>query len=312
MKIIRSAEELQPQGRKVCLAIGMFDGVHLGHQQVIRQAISDASQQEGLSAVVTFDRHPNTVVAPDRVPQLIYTLPQKVRAIEALGVNAILLLEFNEQFSRKTGEEFIRELVIAFGRIHSVCVGSSFHFGFRRSGSVPLLQSLGKELHFIVHGLSAVSLDEQAVSSTRIRDAVRAGNLDEAGQMLGREYSLAGVVQRGDGLGRKLGIPTANIDAAGLVLPPGGVYAVHCTARGKNHRAVLNIGYRPTLRNPAHELRVEAHLLDFEGDLYGLEMETTFVQKLRDERKFPSLEALREQIGADIRAARSLFVNSEN
>ena len=157
--------------------------------------------------------------------------------------------------------------------------------------------------------MSAVSLDEQPVSSTRIREAIRDGNLDVAGQMLGREYSLAGIVRRGDGLGRKLGVPTANIDISGLVVPPGGVYAVHSTVSGQSHRAVLNIGYRPTLQNPKPELRVEAHLLDFDGDLYGQEIETTFVEKLREERKFPSLDALRDQIAADIQIARSLFAN---
>src|SRR5438034_2172151 len=284
MKIIHSANELGTGGRKVCLAIGMFDGVHLGHQQVIRQAISDAAQHEAVSVVVTFDRHPNTIVAPERVPPLIYSLPQKLRAIAALNVNATLLLEFNEPLSKKTGEQFIRELAEAFGRIHSICVGSGFHFGYRRTGNVALLQGLGKELQFVVHGLSAVSLDEQTVSSTRIREAIQNGNLDLAGQMLGREYSLAGTIQRGDGLGRKLGIPTANIDVTGLVVPPAGVYAVHCAVDGQSHRAVLNIGYRPTLKNPAPELRVEAHLLDFTGDLYGQEVETSFVEKLREER----------------------------
>jgi riboflavin kinase/FMN adenylyltransferase len=150
-------------------------------------------------------------------------------------------------------------------------------------------------------------LDGQAVSSTRIREAIRAGQLDEAGQMLGREYSLAGIVQKGDGLGRKLGIPTANLDISGLVVPPTGVYAVHCLVAGKSHRAVLNIGYRPTVQTAAPDLRVEAHLLDFEGDVYGQEVETTFVEKLREERKFPSVQALQQQISADIEQARRLF-----
>jgi len=307
MKIIHSAKGLETDGRKVCLAIGMFDGVHLGHQQVIRQAISDAAQHEAVSVVVTFDRHPNTIVAPDRIPPLIYSLPQKLRAIAALKVDATLLLEFTEAFSKQTGEQFIRHLANEFARIHSVCVGRSFHFGHRRSGNVDLLQKLGKELRFVVHGLSAVSLDDQPVSSTRIRETIRDGNLDLAGQMLGREYSLTGKVQRGDGLGRKLGIPTANIDVTGLDVPPSGVYAVHCALGGRLHRGVLNIGYRPTLRNDAPELRVEAHLLDFNGELYGQEMEVAFAEKLREERKFPSLEALREQIGRDIEKARKLF-----
>src|SRR2546425_834913 len=223
VKTIRNATDLQAGRRKVSAAIGMFDGVHLGHQQVIRQAISDAEQHEALSVVVTFDRHPNSIVAPQRVPPLIYSLPQKLRAIEAVGVDATLLLRFDEPFSRKTGEQFIRELGRDFGRLHSVCVGSTFHFGYKRSGNVELLKSLGAELNLQVHGLSAVALDGEVVSSTRIRESIRAGELDAAGQMLGREYLLCGVVQRGDGLGRKLGFPTANVDVTGLVVPPSGV-----------------------------------------------------------------------------------------
>src|SRR3954469_508399 len=311
MNILRAPSHPAPRGKTVSLAIGMFDGVHLGHQQVIRQAVGDASQQEGLSVVVTFDRHPNTVVAPDRVPPLIYSVNQRLRAIERLGVDAVLMLHFDQALSRKTGEEFIRELIHGFGRLNSICVGSTFHFGRARTGNVDLLHTLGKELHFTVHGLSAVSLDDERVSSTRIREAIRSGNLNLAGQMLGREYSLAGKVIRGDGIGRKLAVPTANIDVTGQVVPPTGVYAVHCSIDDQpSRRAVVNIGVRPTLQNPAPELRVESHLLDFDGDLYDKELELSFVQKLRDEQKFPSLDSLKHAITADIQTARDLFQKS--
>jgi riboflavin kinase/FMN adenylyltransferase len=172
---------------------------------------------------------------------------------------------------------------------------------------VTLLKALGAELKFTVHALAAVSLDGRVVSSTRIREAIRAGDLDGASQMLGRAYSLAGPVVRGDGLGGKLGFPTANLDTTGLALPPNGVYAVHADFDGQSHRAVLNIGRRPTVQDAAPQLRVEAHLLDFKGDLYGHEMRLTFVEKLRDEKKFPSLDALREQISRDIAEAQARF-----
>jgi riboflavin kinase/FMN adenylyltransferase len=256
---------------------------------------------------VTFDRHPRAVVTPDRVPLLIYSLPQKLRAIAALGAEATLLFHFDEPFSRQTGEQFIRGLAGDLGHIHSICVGRNFIFGHKRSGNVELLKRLGQELNFHVHGLAAVSLNSQPVSSTRIRDAIRAGQLDAAGQMLGRGYALAGPVVRGDQLGQTLGFPTANLDATGLVLPPSGVYAVHVHVQGKSYRAVLNIGYRPTVASIAALLRVEAHLLDFDGDLYGQELEITFVEKLRDEQKFPSLEALKAQIVRDIASARERF-----
>jgi riboflavin kinase/FMN adenylyltransferase len=186
-------------------------------------------------------------------------------------------------------------------------VGSSFTFGHKRSGNVSLLKQLGDALGFVVHGIAAVSLDHETVSSTRIREAVRRGDFDGASQMLGREYALSGTVVRGDELGRQLGYPTANIDVRGMAVPPKGVYVVHAHIDGRRYRAVANIGHRPTLRNPAPELRVEAHLLDFDEDVYNREMELTFVQKLRDEQEFSSVEALREQIAKDVALAREKF-----
>ena len=307
MNILHAARELQPAGRKVCLAIGFFDGVHLGHQQIIRQTLTDARQHEALALVVTFDHHPNTVVAPHRVPPLIYSLPQKLRAIESLGADRLLLLRFDKPFSEQTGDAFIRCLARDLGQVQSLCVGANFLFGHKRTGNVELLKRLGAELKFAVHGLAAISLDGKAISSTRIRQAVRAGDLDAASQMLGRAYSLAGRVVRGDGLGQQLGFPTANLDTAGLVLPPNGVYAVQAEAAGRRYRCVLNIGHRPTLQSPAPQLRVEAHLIDFAGDLYGQELEVTFVEHLRPEKQFPSLADLRAQIARDILDAQLRF-----
>jgi riboflavin kinase/FMN adenylyltransferase len=304
MKLIHTATGLKPGSKKVCLAIGFFDGVHLGHQQIIRQTIADACQHNALALVLTFDQHPNTVVAPNRVPPLIYSLPQKLRAIESLGAEALLLIHFDRAFSEQTGETFVRNLVRELGRIYSVCVGANFVFGHKRSGNVTLLKQLGEELKFTVHGLEKVSLDGRVVSSTRIREAIRTGNLDATGQMLGRTYSLAARIVAGDQLGRGLGFPTANLDVTGLVLPPNGVYAARVVVQRQTHRAVVNIGHRPTLQNPSPQLRVEAHLLDFNGDLYGEDIEITFAEKLREERKFPSLTALREQIGRDVADAK--------
>ena len=307
MRVIHAADELKPAGRKVCLAIGFFDGVHLGHQQIIRQTITDARQHEAIALVVTFDRHPNTVVAPNRVPPLIYSLPRKLRTIESLGADTLLLIHFDKAFSEQTGEGFIRALARDLGHFQSLCVGANFVFGYKRGGNVDLLKKLGAELKFTVHGMAAVSLDGRAVSSTRIREAIRAGDLDGVSQMLGRAYSLAGTVVRGDGLGHQIGFPTANLDVTGLALPPHGVYAVLVEVGGKTHRAVLNIGLRPTLQNPNPQLQVEAHLIDFAGDLYGQELEVAFVDKLRAETKFPSLAELRQQIARDILDAQMRF-----
>lgn len=307
VNVIHFAKHLGNGNRKVCLAIGVFDGVHLGHQQIIRQTINDARQHEAVSLIVTFDKHPNAIVAPDRVPPLIYSPPQKFRAIESLGADALLEIRFDNEFSQQTGEQFIRNLAHELGRLQSICVGADFVFGHKRSGNVALLKSLGTETGFAVHGLAAVSLDGETVSSTRIREAIRAGDFDAASQMLGRAYSLAGKVVRGDQLGQQLGFPTANLETTGMLLPPNGVYAAHTSVSGKSFRAVLNIGRRPTIQNQTPEPRVEVHLLDFHGELYGQELEITFATKLRDEQKYPSLDELKAQIARDVAEARRRF-----
>ncbi|HSY09998.1 MAG TPA: bifunctional riboflavin kinase/FAD synthetase [Candidatus Dormibacteraeota bacterium] len=307
MKTIHAANELKAQGKKVCLAIGFFDGVHLGHQQIIRQTIADARQHNAIAVVLTFDRHPNSIVAPDRVPPLIYSLPQKLRAIESLGADVLLLIQFDKKFSGQTGEEFIRSLTRDFGKVHSVCVGADFAFGHKRSGNVALLKKLGAELNFLVHGLAAVSLDGQIVSSTRIREAIRAGNFDAASQMLGRTYAISDRVVEGDRLGHKLGFPTANLDATNLILPPNGVYSGCTKLKGQFYRVALNIGFRPTVATGKPQLRVEAHLLDFSGELYGEDLEIEIGEKLRDEKKFSSQVELRAQIALDIAEVKKRF-----
>lgn len=215
MNVVQRAADLPAKHRKVCVAIGFFDGVHLGHQQVIRQTVQDAERQEALAVVATFDCHPATVVAPKRAPQLIYSQAQRLRAIAALGADATLLIHFDASFSQQSGESFIRTLHRDLGSLSSLAVGHDFTFGHKRSGNVALLERLGAELGFQTHGLAAVALDGETVSSTRIREAIRQGQLTNASQMLGREYALAGVVARGDQLGRQLGVPTANLDLPG-------------------------------------------------------------------------------------------------
>lgn len=305
MKLIHAASELNPGNRKVCLAIGVFDGVHLGHQQIIRQTLADARQHDAVALVITFDRHPNAVVAPDRVPPQIFARSQKWRAIESLGVDALLEIHFDRPFSEKSGEGFIRELARDLGKIHSVCVGADFVFGHRRSGNVALLKTLGEDLHFQVHGLAAVALDGLVVSSTRIREMIRAGDFDGASQMLGRPCAICGRVIAGDQIGQQLGFPTANLDVANLILPPNGVYAAVTNWKGQFYRAALNIGLRPTVASAKPQLRVEAHLLDFNGQLYGQELELELGTKLRDERRFGSPAELREQIARDVAAVRA-------
>jgi riboflavin kinase/FMN adenylyltransferase len=309
LKLLHQLAELASGPRPVHLAIGVFDGVHLGHQAVIRQAVHTARASEGLAVVVTFDRHPNCVVAPDRVPLAISTLAQKLRALEALSVDASLVLPFDEPFSRQTADEFVRRLADALGRLQSISVGRNFTFGYRRGGNLALLETLGQVHGFTARGLDAVSADGQPISSTRIREAIRLGDLDTASQMLGRPYALAGRVVRGRQLGRELGFPTANLDPRGLALPPPGVYAAWAWVDQAVRGSVLNIGRRPTVDPGGSDLSVEAHLLEFTGDLYGQEVELQFVARLRDEAQFSSARVLQEQITRDIAAARRLGVS---
>jgi riboflavin kinase/FMN adenylyltransferase len=306
VKIIRHAGEFSHAKDKVCVAMGMFDGVHRGHQRVLSQTVADAAQHDALAAAVTFDRHPSSVLAPSRTPPLIYPLAQRLRVMESMGIQTVLLIHFDREFSQQAGESFIRALASGFRRIQSVCVGKDFVFGFRRTGNVALLKKLGQELGFDVHAISPVLEGKQTISSTRIRQAIQAGKLDLVAQLLGRPYSIAADVVPGDRLGQKLGFPTANLNVTGLALPPSGVYAGRAEADGRWHLAVANVGVRPTLERPVPELRLEVHLVEFDGDLYGRPLEFEFGSKLRGEQKFASLEALKEQIGRDISAAQAL------
>ena len=306
MKVVSDASTLQSNGRPVCAAIGVFDGVHLGHQRVLNQTTSEAARRQAVSVVVTFDRHPAAVVAPGRVPPLIYPLDKKLEVIAAMGVEAAYVIQFDKAFSQIAGEAFVRSLARDFQRIVSICVGDGFMFGAGRSGNVGLLRKLGGELGFAIEALRDVELDGQSVSSTRIREVVRAGDFALAGRMLGRAYSLRGVVIKGDHIGRKLGFPTANLDITGLLTPPPGVYVAEAQTISLRHRAAVNIGHRPTIHSADPQLHVEAHLLDFDGDIYGQELELVFLKKLRDEKKFPMLDDLRAQIAEDIRQIRNL------
>lgn len=306
MKILRTPEEFPTGSRKVCLAIGVFDGVHLGHQQVIRQTLGDASKQGALAVVLTFDRHPATVLAPERAPRLIYSIAHKLKVIGELGVDAAVVMTFDRSFSEIPAEEFIQRLARAWS-IQSLCVGSGFTFGHQRFGNVSLLHELGMKYGFLVHALSALALDEEKVSSTRIRKKIGAGALEEAGEMLGRPYSILGPVIRGQQLGRQLGFPTANLGIEGILLPPSGVYLSQARAGSSLHRALVNIGSRPTLSSGTPQLSVEAHLLDYQGDLYDQEIELVFGEKLREEQKFPSIDDLKAQIRRDIAVALTRF-----
>jgi riboflavin kinase/FMN adenylyltransferase len=306
MKVIHTPEELDSGSRKVCVAIGFFDGVHLGHQSILQRAKEDAGAVGGLSVAVTFDRHPNEIVAPARVPQLLYPLSKKVEVLHDAGMDAVCVFRFDKEFSQKTGEQFARELAAGFKRLESVSVGRTFTFGHKRSGDVKLLERVGEELNFRVHAIEEFAVEGEAVSSTRVRELVGEGDFEGAQRLLGRPYGLCATVVKGAGIGRQLGFPTANLDIKGLVTPPAAVYAAFAKIGGTKYRAAVNIGVRPTIDASAVNLVVEAHVLDFDANLVGRQLEIIFVKKLRGEHKFPSVEALKDQIRRDVAEARHL------
>ena len=289
------------------VAIGMFDGVHLGHQAVIDRLVADARRETARAVIITFDQHPAAVVAPERAPSLIQTLAQRLRMFAVLGVDATWLIHFDRAFSEQSGEAFVRGLARDFGRLCAVYVGEQFHFGHRRSGNVQLLRQLGAELGFATHAVAPFFQDGQIVSSTRVRERIRTGDLHAVRRLLGRRYTLAGPVITGDRLGRSLGFPTANLDVPRLVLPPQGVYMATAQLPDWSGPAVVNLGVRPTLGTRESRLQVEAHLLDFTREIGGTELELCFLAKLREEQRFPDLAALRLQIEADCRVARERY-----
>jgi riboflavin kinase/FMN adenylyltransferase len=306
MRRLTAAVELNA-GAPVCAAIGVFDGVHQGHREILQRIQVHAAARGGVSLVITFDRHPNAVVAPDRAPLMISPLSQRLRLLEAAGIDATLVLPFDEALSRVPGEDFVRGLSRDLATLSSLTVGDDFTFGHKRSGDVPLLRRLGEELGFNIETVGGVELDGERVSSTRIRELIQTGDLAVAARFLGRGYSLAGKVVEGDRLGRTIGFPTANICVAGLVTPPMGVYAGRTAVEGKIWKVALNIGVRPTLGHATSVVRVEAHLIDFEGELVGQQLEIEVVSRLRSEMKFPDLAALSAQIREDVAAVRKLI-----
>jgi riboflavin kinase / FMN adenylyltransferase len=303
MRRLTTAAELNA-GVPVCAAIGVFDGVHQGHREILQRIQIHAAARGGVSLVITFDQHPSAVVAPERAPLMISTLSQRLRLLEEVGIDAALVLPFNEDLSRVPGEDFVRGLVRNLATLGSLTVGEDFTFGHKRSGDVRLLRRLGDELGFNIEAVDGVELDGERVSSTRIRELIQVGDLGAAARFLGRNYSLAGKVVEGDRLGRTIGFPTANIGVVGLVTPPFGVYAGRTVVEGKTWRVALNVGVRPTLDQATSGLRVEAHLIDFEGELVGQELEIEVLFRLRPEMKFRDLAALSAQIREDVAVVR--------
>lgn len=305
MSVLSSIADLNTLQGPVFLAIGVFDGVHLGHRAVIERALRDAHSFGGTAVAVSFDPHPVRLLRPQEAPRLLTSTAHKVRLIRGLGIEHLLIIPFTETFAATPPDIFIRQLAAACRPLREICVGHQWSFGKGRAGNLQLLQALGDELGFEEVGVPAVTVDGEVVSSTSIRRAVECGDLARAARLLGREYTILGTVVRGEQLGRKLGFPTANLAAHNEQFPPNGVYLVEAQRNGDRLRGVANIGVRPTVAAPGGERTLEVHLLEFAKEIYGEQLEITFLRFLRPEEKFPSLDALRAQIARDVEAAQT-------
>ena len=295
--------------RRPVLTVGNFDGIHVGHRAILDTVVERARAHDGEAVVHTFDPHPRKVLHPDRAPKLLTTLEQKLELLEAAGVDVVIVEPFTLEYARTPADVFIREHL--YGRIApvEVYVGYDFHFGRDREGSMRLLTELGPRLGFAVTIIPEVTVDAGDVNSTRIRQLLSEGEVERAGSMLQRSYAIRGLVAKGHQRGRELGFPTANLQSENEVLPAPGVYAGWARVLGggddTRHPAVTNVGRRPTFEDEGGVV-AEAHLIDFEGDLYGKRIEVGFDHHLRAEQRFDGVEALRAQIAEDVASARRL------
>jgi riboflavin kinase / FMN adenylyltransferase len=304
MQILRSVPELSHLPGPLFLAIGVFDGVHLGHQAVISTSAEHARAENGTAVVVTFDPHPEKVLRPEKAPHLLTATEHKIALIRRLGVRHLLIIPFDTQFAATEPEDFVHQLVQYSKPLREICVGHQWSFGKNRRGNLQLLTKLGANFDFNVVGIRPVTINGEIVSSTTIRRAVAAGDLKKAAAMLGREYTILGTVVHGDDLGKKIGFPTANLSAHSEQFPPNGVYFAEAKLEGVIYPGVVNLGYRPTVSSGKSDRVLEIHLLDFKREIYGRDLELRFVRYLRPEKKFENVDALLRQIERDVQQAR--------
>jgi riboflavin kinase/FMN adenylyltransferase len=314
MEIVR-LETLEPCGWvRPAVTVGNFDGVHRGHQALVAAARDAAQAVDGTAVVLTFDPHPSHVLAPHRAPAALMTVAQKAEILGDLGIARLAVLPFTPALAAQSAAAFGREVLHRALGAQAVIVGANFRFGHAREGDAEALRRLGRELAFDVATVAPVLYDGAPVSSTRIREALARGAVEAARELLGRRYCVDGVVRRGAGRGRAIGFPTANLEPVNETIPGGGVYAAWAQERdvdGAPRRpAVVNVGRRPTFGSGG-DLLIEAHVFDFDGDLYDRPLRLEFAHRLRDELKFPGLEALKAQIAADAAAARGLLANPD-
>ena len=306
MILIEDLQNLKKPLRNVVLTIGNFDGVHRGHLALFGKVKERAKAVRGKSAVMTFEPHPVRIMKPGNGPRLITPTPQKLELIDKAGIEVLFCLRFNKEFAAISARDFVKGILVDKIGIRELVVGYDYTFGHNREGNISLLREMGDQMGFAVHLVGPVHVDHALVSSTSIRTLIQEGRLDEAKVLLGRSYQLLGTVVKGHNRGgRLLGFPTANLLVEDELLPKVGVYAVTVLIEGKTYDGVTNIGYNPTFQDQA--LSVETHILDYSGELTGRTIRINFVKRLRDEKKFPGVKELVDQISMDIQQARKHF-----
>ena len=310
MDVIHYPDDARPmRWHQSVLALGNFDGLHRGHMTIVERVVRTAAERVVTPLVLTFDPHPTRVVRPDKAPALLMTMAQKMEALEQAGVHGVAVMRFTPEIASWAPDTFVRLVLVEWLRIAEVWVGANFLFGHDRSGNFSMLRMLGARYGFRAEKIDPVRYKELVVSSSRVRRLIAEGRVDEAATLLGRHYFMDGTVVHGLQRGRLLGFPTANLESENELTPPDGVYAALATVDGIVYPSVTNIGVRPTFHQPSATV-VETHLLDIERDLYGARMRVSFVQRIRDERTFDGVDALKAQIAADCNRARALFAGT--
>ena len=305
MKIIKNIDDIPEDLTGAIVTIGNFDGVHLGHKEIFKRIVQEAREAHKKSVVITFDPHPQKIIHPERRPFFLLTpLNEKLDLIRSCGVDAVILITFSTEFAAVTAAQFVEDILRQKLHLSKLIVGYDYVFGKGKSGNAEFLKESGRKLGFQVEEIGAVKTDGTVSSSTNIRLSILDGDVKRAAEMLGRPYSVSGIIVKGYRRGTDIGYPTANIKSE-KVIPATGVYAIIAALEGVRHQGVINIGYNPTFGN--EELSAEVHLLDFKGDIYGKDITIFFIDRLRDEIKFKSPEELGRQIKKDIERAREIL-----
>lgn len=307
MRVIQGINNIKGPFKKAVVTVGIFDGVHIGHQFILKKVIHRAKRIKGRSVVVTFNPHPLKILSPHMSPALLTSLNHRLNLITRIGIDICLVLDFTKQFCYLSPQNFIKNILIKRIGMREIFVGNNFRFGYKGKGDIELLKGMADKFGFRVNHINVIKSGNRVISSTQIRQLIERGKIKEAACFLGRSVSILGTVVKGSTRGRWIGYPTANIDPHQEAIPPSGVYAVEVKLNRKKFFGILNIGTQPTFSHPAKKRTVEVHIFNFKEDIYGRELEINFIKKLRSERKFSNKQQLATQIEKDCIKARRLF-----